>query len=50
MTMYVPRHFEGARVDVLHQLIRVEPFAILVTLGPDRLDANRSVPMPPAGG
>jgi transcriptional regulator len=38
--MYVPRHFEETRVDVLHGLMRAEPFATLVTLGPDGLNAN----------
>ena len=38
--MYIPRHFEETRVDVLHQLIRDEPFGALVTLGSDGLEAN----------
>jgi transcriptional regulator len=38
--MYTPRHFEETRVDVLHRLMRDEPFAALVTLGPDGLNAN----------
>ncbi|MEO5821232.1 MAG: FMN-binding negative transcriptional regulator [Vicinamibacteraceae bacterium] len=38
--MYIPRHFEETRVDVLHQLMRAEPFAMLVTLGPGGLNAN----------
>ena len=38
--MYIPRHFEETRVDVLHQLIRDEPFGTLVTLGSDGLEAN----------
>jgi transcriptional regulator len=38
--MYIPRHFEETRVDVLHQLIRDEPFGALVTLGGDGLEAN----------
>jgi transcriptional regulator len=38
--MYTPRHFEETRVDVLHQLMRDEPFAMLVTMGPAGLNAN----------
>lgn len=38
--MYVPRHFEETRVDALHRLMQDEPFAVLVTLGPDGLNAN----------
>ena len=38
--MYIPRHFEETRVDVLHQLIRDEPFGALVTLGGNGLEAN----------
>jgi len=38
--MYIPRHFAETRVDVLHQLIRDEPFGTLVTLGSDGLEAN----------
>ena len=38
--MYIPKHFEEPNVDVLHDLIRVQPLATLVTLGPDGLAAN----------
>jgi transcriptional regulator len=38
--MYIPRHFEETRVDVLHRLMQQEPFATLVTLGADGLNAN----------
>jgi transcriptional regulator len=38
--MYVPGHFEESRVDVLHQLMRAEPFAMLVTMGASGLNAN----------
>jgi transcriptional regulator len=38
--MYTPRHFEETRVDVLHQLMRDEPFGALVTLGSAGLEAN----------
>jgi transcriptional regulator len=39
-TMYVPPHFEENRTDVLHQLVRDHPFAVLVTLTPGGLEAN----------
>ncbi|MCC5809217.1 MAG: FMN-binding negative transcriptional regulator [Ectothiorhodospiraceae bacterium] len=38
--MYLPRHFEETRTAVLHEVIRTHPFATLVTLGADGLDAN----------
>jgi transcriptional regulator len=38
--MYIPRHFEESRVDVLHQLMRTEPLAMLVTMSPGGLNAN----------
>lgn len=38
--MYVPKHFEETRVEILHELIRAHPLAALVTLTPDGLDAN----------
>ena len=38
--MYLPKHFEETRIDVLHRLIRDEPFAMLVTLGSGGLNAN----------
>lgn len=38
--MYIPKHFEETRVEVLHQLIRQHAFAALVTLEPDGLSAN----------
>jgi transcriptional regulator len=38
--MYLPKHFEETRVEVLHQLIRERAFAALVTFGPDGLNAN----------
>lgn len=38
--MYLPKHFEESRVDVIHALIREHPLAVLVTLGPDGLNAN----------
>lgn len=38
--MYLPRHFEETRVEVLHALIREYPLGTLVTLGADGLNAN----------
>ena len=50
--MYLPKHFEESRPEVLHELIRAHPLGLLVTLS-DSLQAN---PVPfildadPAGG
>jgi len=38
--MYLPSHFEETRVEVLHQLIREHTLGVLVTLGPEGLNAN----------
>jgi len=38
--MYMPKHFEELRVDVLHALIRQYPFATLVTQAPEGLAAD----------
>ncbi|AIY39921.1 FMN-binding negative transcriptional regulator [Collimonas arenae] len=38
--MYIPKHFDEPRVDVLHDLIRARPLSTLVTLSPDGLNAN----------
>jgi transcriptional regulator len=38
--MYLPKHFEEARVEVLHGLIRAHPFGALVTLAAHGLEAN----------
>jgi transcriptional regulator len=38
--MYLPKHFEETRVEVLHELIRAHPLGTLVTQTPDGLDAN----------
>jgi transcriptional regulator len=38
--MYVPPHFDEARTEVLHELIRRHPFGTLVTHGAGGLDAN----------
>lgn len=38
--MYLPKHFEETRVEVLHDFIRTHPFGALVTMTPGGLDAN----------
>jgi transcriptional regulator len=38
--MYVPRHFEETRVDVMHALIKAHPFGALVRHGAGGLDAD----------
>jgi transcriptional regulator len=38
--MYLPKHFEETRIEVLHELIRAHPLGALVTLTPSGLDAN----------
>ena len=38
--MYLPKHFEETRVDVLHGLIHAHPLGALITLTPAGLDAN----------
>jgi transcriptional regulator len=38
--MYVPTHFEETRVEVMHELMCVHPFATLVTLTSQGLNAN----------
>jgi transcriptional regulator len=38
--MYLPRHFDESRVDVLHGLIHAHPLGALVTLTAGGLDAN----------
>ena len=51
--MYLPKHFEESRAEVLHELIRTHPLGLLVTLTDAGLQAN---PVPfmldadPAGG
>ena len=34
--MYLPKHFEQTRIDVLHQLVREHPLGTLVTLADNR--------------
>ena len=38
--MYIPKHFEENRVEVMHGLIRAHPLAAFVTLTLEGLDAN----------
>ena len=38
--MYLPKHFEETRIDVLHGLIHAHPLGALVTLTSGGLDAN----------
>ena len=38
--MYLPKHFEETRVDVLHALIRTHPLGALVVMTRNGLDAN----------
>ena len=38
--MYLPKHFEETRVEVLHALVRAHPLAALVTLSAGGLEAN----------
>lgn len=38
--MYIPKHFDEPRLDVLHALMRERPLATLVTLASDGLNAN----------
>lgn len=38
--MYLPAHFDESRPEALHRLIAEHPFGMLVTHGPDGLDAN----------
>jgi hypothetical protein len=38
--MYLPRHFEQNRTEILHQLIVTHPLGALVSLSADGLSAN----------
>ena len=38
--MYIPKQFEELRVDMMHELIRAQPLASLVTLSSSGLNAN----------
>lgn len=47
--MYLPKHFDEPRVDVMHGLMRAHPLATLVTLSSNGLDANH-IPLQLAAG
>ncbi len=38
--MYIPKHFEEPRVDVLHEMIRARPLATPVTVSTSGMNAN----------
>ena len=38
--MYIPAHFDETRLEVLHGLMRAQPFATVVTLSSDGINAN----------
>ena len=38
--MYLPRHFEENRIEVLHELMRTHPFGLLITQGEAGIEAN----------
>ncbi|MBF6647799.1 FMN-binding negative transcriptional regulator [Methylobacter sp. BlB1] len=38
--MYIPKHFDEPRIEVMHDLIRARPLATLVTLSASGLNAN----------
>lgn len=38
--MYLPRHFEENRIEVLHELMRTHPFGLLLTQGEHGIEAN----------
>ena len=38
--MYMPQHFAETRPEVIHRIIREHPLGMLVTQGPDGLDAD----------
>ncbi|HEY0720345.1 MAG TPA: FMN-binding negative transcriptional regulator [Gammaproteobacteria bacterium] len=38
--MYIPKHFEESRVEVLHELMHTHPLATVVTLSDNGLNAN----------
>jgi transcriptional regulator len=40
LPMYIPKHFEQPRTEVLHQLMRARPLATLITQTADGFDAN----------
>lgn len=38
--MYIPKHFDEPRIEVLHALMRARPLATLITLSSDGLNAD----------
>lgn len=38
--MYIPKHFDEPRIEVMHELIRARPLATLVSLSANGLNAN----------
>ncbi|MBI5439375.1 MAG: FMN-binding negative transcriptional regulator [Nitrosomonadales bacterium] len=38
--MYIPKHFEQPRIEAMHELMRAQPLATLVTLSSGGLEAN----------
>lgn len=38
--MYIPKHFDEPRTDVMHELMRARPLATLITLSSGGLNAN----------
>jgi len=42
--MYIPKHFEEPRIEVMHELMRARPLATLVTLTSNGIEANH-IPM-----
>jgi transcriptional regulator len=42
--MYIPKHFEEPRIEVMHDLIRAHPLATLITRRSDTVEANH-IPM-----
>ncbi len=38
--MYVPKHLEETRIEILHKLIQEQPLATLITMSTNGLDAN----------
>jgi transcriptional regulator len=39
-SMYIPKHFDEPRIEVMHDLIRARPLATLITLSAGGLNAN----------
>lgn len=43
--MYLPRHFEETRPEVLHRLIAAHPLGLLVTVGADGVPVANPIPL-----